>query len=97
MGNGKSGSGKTLVFSKKFGEEMKELELEWQQSKWTEVFSSQIYSEDRPDQWSVYFFIKQLFIARCNTLGTLLGAGDTELNRTYRIPDLKELTYYILQ
>lgn len=78
---------------------MKELELEWQQSKWTEVFSFQIYCEDRPDQWSAYFFIKRLFIACCNnTSGTVLGAGDRELNRTYRIPDLKELiVYYILQ
>lgn len=50
MGNGKSGSGKTLVFSKKSREEMKKLELEWQQSKWTVVFSSQIYSKDKPDQ-----------------------------------------------
>lgn len=49
MGKGKSGSGKTLVFSKK-SREMKKLELECQQSKWTEGFSSQIYSEDKPDQ-----------------------------------------------
>lgn len=76
---------------------MKELELEWQQSKWTEGFSSKIYSEDKPDQKSICFFIKQLFIACRNTWGTVLGAGDTELNRTYRIPDLKEFIYYILQ
>lgn len=67
MGKGKSGSGKTLVFSKKSREEMKELELEWQQSKWTEGFSSKIYSEDKPDQKSICFFIKQLFTACRNT------------------------------